>query len=219
MQGRIFVDADGAVQLDRLQLDSPVAAARSRPLLGDLFELSLLGGRFDKTWLWTDLGPAQLHLYSPVSLTPLGFSNTDADPDSKFKVFVGLGAGPGVHLATRVAGPWGLSVRAEGMGHSLHRFRVGADQVRHELSGHGELGLGWFGPRSSVVVAGWAELISQFETRDAGGRHGADRRYSAGGVRLIALSSVSRPETLDPDRVDALQDRMDEDGSLDVDEL
>ena len=181
---RMYRDADGLIQLDTLSYDSLLFSARSRPELGDMLDLGLLFGTWEEVWAW-DTGRAQWRLFTPLTLTGLGFSNTDQDDDTRLKHYVSAGAGVGGEVHARIAGPFGLQLRAEGKAKTTNRHRGGeANEVRHETRAYGELGVSYIKDSRAWVLGSWAEQISQWDTRDADGRSGVDRQYFAAGMRL-----------------------------------
>ena len=153
LDARLFVDGEGILQVDQLRLETGLAGLRMRPLLGDGFDLSLFGGQWDTTWTYLDLADLQVQLYSPSVFTLLGFSNTDFDADRRLKHYMTIGIGPGVRVTGRLVGPLGIFAHAEGLARTLNRHQKDErNQVRHEVSGGGSLGLGWFRGSSSVLV-------------------------------------------------------------------
>ena len=206
MDARLYLDGQGVLQVDQLRLESGLASLRVRPLLGDGFDLALLGGSWDTTWAYLDLADLQVQIYSPSVLTLLGFSNTDADLDRTLKHYFAVGIGPGVRVTGRVVGPFGVFAHAESLGRSFNRHQADAkNQVRHEVSAEGSLGIGHFAPRSSVLLGGWGEVITQWEPRDADGFSGVDRQYGAFGVQLTVLTMREKEPPLD-DEFKRLQD-------------
>ena len=212
---RLFVDGDGVLQVDQLRLESGFASMRVRPLLGDGFDLALLGGAWDTTWTYIDLSDLQIQLYSPTVLTLLGFSNTDFDADKRMKHYFAAGIGPGVRVTGRVVGPLGVFGHAEGVGRSFNRHqRDEKNQVRHEVSAEGSLGVGWFADGTSVLFGGWGEVTSQWETRDADGNAGVDRQYGAFGVTLTVLTTRAKPTDIEDEMDELKQDGWFEDEVL-----
>ena len=185
ISARFFIAPDGTVQIDRLVAETAFFGIRSRPLLGDSLDISILGGQQETTAAALDTGRAQLRLVIPAELTLLGFSNTDFDPDRRLKYYLSAGAGAGGEVLAKVLGPIGLYGRAVGFARTLNRHQRDApNQVRHELSGDLELGLALIGQRQALWLSGWSELVSQWETRDLDGKSGIDRQYGAWGIRL-----------------------------------
>jgi hypothetical protein len=211
---RLYRDSEGVVQLDSLSYDSLLFSVRSRPELGDQFDLGLLFGSWEEVWAW-DTGRSQYRLFAPVTLTLLGFSNTDQDEDSRMKHYISAGGGFGGEVMTRVVGPVGLQARAEGKARTTNRHRGGdINLTRHEVRGAAELGLSWLRDRQAWVLGGWVEHISQWENRDEDGASGVDRQYLGAGVRLSARFYKGTPvtdieqEMVDLDMLlDALQTR------------
>ena len=200
VMARLFVDTDGTVRVDRLQAETGLFGLRSRPLLGDMFEFNVLGGYSETTALAVDTGRAQLRMLVPSELTLLGFSNTDFDADDRLKYYLSAGTGVGGDVLTQVLGRVGLYGRAVGFARTLNRHQGGApNQVRHEIVGEAELGLAVFGQNQAIWLSGWAELITQWETRDAGGKDGLDRQYGAWGIRLNGRFHPDRAEKDDDD--------------------
>lgn len=181
---RLYRGPDGRVQLDHFSYDSLLFTARYRPELGDKLDLSTLFGTWEEVWAW-DTGRAQYRLFVPITLTALGFSNTDQDEDDRLKHYVSAGAGLGGEVFGRLVGPFGVQVRAEGKARSTNRHRGGdINTVRHEVRGAAELGVSYLRDRQAWVVGSWVEQITQWEPRDAEGSDGVDRQYFAAGVRL-----------------------------------
>ncbi len=182
---RLYRDATGALVVDQLAIDGPMLSVRVRPELGDHLDLAVLGGVWESTWRSYDGDRAQARLYTPSNLTLLGFSNTDEDLDDALKHYVSIGAGLGGELSVEVLGPVGLVVRGEGFARTRNRHRAGLDNtVRHEVDAEVEAGLGLLTLDPSVIVTAWAELNSQWETRDDDGASGLDRQHAAAGARV-----------------------------------
>ncbi len=214
-EARLFVDGQGVLQVDQLRLESGLASLRVRPVLGDGFDLALLGGQWDSTWTYIDVADLQIQLYSPSLLTLLGFSNTDFDADRKLKHYFAVGIGPGVRVTGRAVGRLGVFAHAEGLARSLSRHQQDVkNQVRHEVSAEASLGLGWFEEQSSVLLGGWGEVTTQWEPRDADGMSGVDRQYAAFGVTMTVLTTRQKPTDLD-DEVEQLK----REGWIDGDDL
>lgn len=191
VDARLFTDGRGVLQLDQLRLESGLASVRSRPLLGDTLDLALLGGQWETTWSFVDQGNLQVQVYSPSTLTLLGFSNTDFDADRRLKHYFAVGIGPGARITQTLVGRLGLVLEAEGMARTLNRHqRDDRNQVRHELLGEVSAGLAWSRPRHAAQLEGWAEVTTQWETRDADGLSGVDRQMGAFGVRLTFLTQA-----------------------------
>jgi hypothetical protein len=192
---RITGDPDGVMRLDRLELDMVPLSLRVRPQLGDRFDLSLLGGSIDEIWLQRELPRGFWRMYSPTTITLLGLSDTDQDDDDKVKAYVQAGLGLGAEVLTGGIGPLGLHLRADGEARSLNRHRGGAlkNHVRHEIVGQIEGGLAWTGPAVGLRLDAWTELITQWETRDADGKSGADRQAWAAGLRLVLRHARTLP--------------------------
>jgi hypothetical protein len=198
LDARFYLDDRGVFQVDQLRLESGLASLRVRPLLGDGLDLALLGGAWDTTWSYIDIADLQVQVYSPTVLTLLGFSNTDFDDDKVLKHYFAAGIGPGVRVTGRVVGPFGVFGHAEALGRSFNRHQADAkNQVRHEASAEGSLGLGYFADESSVLLGGWGEIVTQWETRDRDGMSGVDRQYAAFGVTLTVLTTRQKQTDLD----------------------
>lgn len=198
---RLSTDANGVVQLDRLELENLPLTIRVRPLYGDLFDVTLLGGSCDQVLSEHDLGRGFWRLYLPTTLTLLGLSNTDQDDDRKLKAYIQAGIGVGGESLAEVVGPLGVHLRADFEARSLNRFRRDApSHVRHELIGSAEAGLAWLGEQSSVRFDAWGELLTQWETRDADGKAGVDRQgWAIGGRLTLHQRAPQIPLGPDPD--------------------
>ena len=182
---RMYIDPDGILQVDQLHADSVLASVRVRRELGDLFDLALLGGHWETTWTAVDTGRFQLRAITPHNLTLLGFSNTDQDDDSKLKHYISIGSGIGGELIGTLLGPVGIFAQAQGLARTMNRHRADArNYVRHEVCGEAELGVAWTGTRHALMLTGWSELTTQWETRDDDGKSGVDRQQTAWGIRL-----------------------------------
>lgn len=192
---RMYRDADGVVQLDHLTYDSLLISARVRPELGDSLDLGVLFGTWEEVWAW-DTGRAQWRFFTPLTLTALGFSNTDQDDDTRLKHYMSAGAGLGGEVHARAFGPFGVQLRAEGKARTTNRHRGGeANDVRHETRLAGEVGVSVLNDRQAWVIGSWVEQISQWDTRDADGKSGVDRQYFAAGMRLSARFYKGSPVT------------------------
>jgi len=204
---RLYLDDDGTVALDQLQLGSKFLGVSVRRPLGDMFDLSVLGGQWESTVVAVDTGRFQLRTIVPSELTLLGFSNTDFDDDTKLKYYISAGSGVGGEVLGRVLGPLGVYGRIIGKARTFNRHQGGVEnQVRHELHAEAEAGLAAFGRQQAFWLSGWGELTSQYETRDAAGKNGIDRQYAAWGIRFNARLHPAEPA--------ALRDR-DDDGEED----
>lgn len=182
---RLYRDPSGAIRVDQLVLDGPAMSVRVRPELGDHFDLGLLGGVWESTWQTYSGDRATARAYTPSNLTLLGFSNTDEDTDEKLKYYISIGAGVGGEVAAELIGPVGIVLRAEGFARTRNRHRAGMENtVRHEVDAEIEGGLGLVGLDPGVFVTAWAELNTQWETRDDDGANGLDRQHAAAGARI-----------------------------------
>jgi len=200
---RMYRDADGLIQLDTLTYDSLLFSVRVRPELGDSLDIGALFGTWEEVWAW-DTGRAQWRFFTPLTLTGLGFSNTDQDDDTRLKHYVSAGAGAGGEVHARAVGPFGIQLRAEGKARTTNRHRGGeANEVRHETRAYGEVGVSYIKDSQAWVVGSWVEQITQWDTRDADGRDGVDRQYFAAGMRLSARFYKGSPVTdLEEEMVD-----------------
>ncbi len=187
-EGRLtlMIDDEGVTRLSRLQVSGLPFTLRIRPQLGDAFDLTLLGGSVDQVWAGADTHGGYWRTYTPVTLTALGLSNTDFDPDRKVKAYVQAGIGLGMEVSVSLLGPVGLYARAEGEARSLNRHQGDAEnQVRHETLGEASAGVVLNLGDTSVRAVAWGELVTQWETRDADRASGVDRQLQAAGVRLV----------------------------------
>ena len=157
---RFGLDEQGQIQVDEIRLESALISLKIRPTMGDEFDLAVLGGDTEITWRTEDLGNVFYRTFSPTNMTLLGFSNTDFDDDAKLKGYVSIGSGLGGEVLLRAFG--GLGVMAQGavQARSLNRHQGNgvANQIRHEVSGDAELGLGYLSESFGILVSGWAEL-------------------------------------------------------------
>lgn len=184
---RLYMTPEGTIQIDQLSLGTALFGATVRPELGDMLDLSFLGGKWISTVAALDTGRFQLRGLVPSELTLLGFSNTDFDEDKKLKYYISVGSGVGGELIGRIIGPLGVYGRAIGHARTFNRHQGGGEnQVRHELHAEVEAGLAVLSQRQAFWLSGWGELTSQHETRDADRKSGADRQYMALGIRLNA---------------------------------
>ncbi len=181
---RLYRDPSGQVRLDQLSYDSLLFAARYRPELGDKLDLSALFGTWEEVWAW-DTGRSQYRFFLPITLTALGFSNTDQDEDERLKYYAAAGAGVGGEVLARLIGPIGVQLRAEAKAKSTNRHRGGEiNTVRHEVRAAAELGVSYLRDSQAWILGSWAEQITQWEPRDDDGADGVDRQYFAAGLRL-----------------------------------
>ena len=195
---RLFADDRGVLAVDQLRFETGIASVRVRELLGDRFDLALLGGQWDTPLTFVDSGPTQILVYAPTLLTLVGLSNTDFDPDRRLKHYLAAGLGPGARVHGVVAGRLEAYAHAEGIARSFTRYQRDADrQVRHELAAEASAGLGWGGGQTRALFGGWAEVVSQWESRDADGLGAVDRQYTAMGVSLTVLTHPERAADLD----------------------
>ena len=71
--------------------------------------------------------------------------------------------------------------------------------MRQEGTLIGELGVSGMTPRRAWILGGWVETTTQWEPRDADGKDGVDRRYTAAGLRITRRayqSELSVPEAI-----------------------
>ncbi|MFT5686598.1 MAG: hypothetical protein ACI8RZ_007554 [Myxococcota bacterium] len=191
---RIGVDQDGYIQLDQLRADSLLASLRIRRNLGDTLDLSLIGGHWMSTWGLAEGDQYRLRALVPSNLTLVGLSNTDQDNDEKLKYYFSIGSGFGGEFIGRALGPIGVYGRAIVKLTSQNRHRPDQkNSVRNEVWFEPMLGLAYIGTEGSVILSGWGEVTTQWETRDDDGRSGIDRQYIAGGLRLTGRLGVGDP--------------------------
>lgn len=191
ISARIHVNQDGYISTDRLQADSVFASARIRRNLGDHLDLSILGGHSLGTWGIAEGPRYRLQALVPSNLTLLGLSNTDQDDDEKLKYYISIGSGLGGEFIGQVAGPLGVYGRILAKATTQNRHRPDAkNTVRNEVMFEPQLGLSYIGTEGAVILSGWGEVTTQWETRDDDGRAGVDRQYIAGGLRLSGRLGV-----------------------------
>lgn len=217
---RMYRAPDGQVQLDRLEIENVLFGLRVRPELGDAFDLGLLGGSWDRTWVVADSGRWQARLYSPLTATAVGMSKSDQGM-SGLRYYAEAGAGGGAEVMGRVVGPVGLQGRVE-LDATARRRRERGDagwgqlhhSTRQEVTVTGELGVTLLRKRQAWVVGAWGEHVTQWEPFDEAGRNGVDRQYFAAGARLSGRFYKEReqsvlpggnPEVLDMELQDLLE--------------
>jgi hypothetical protein len=191
-------DGEGRTVVDRLTLMSRFGGVHIHPEAGDMLQLSLIGGDWDQM-LWSKTtGWTQVRLFAPVRLTLLGFSDTDADDDTKLKYFAAAGAGFGADWAVRVYRRVGFQLRVEGAGDSMFRHRADQpEQVRLSAGGRGEFGFAIFDPDVMWILGAWAEHRTQWEIEDD--PSGVDRQLLTAGIRVagrLIRQPVRRPDDL-----------------------
>ena len=184
---RFYVDDDGNAGLEALDLFGWVT---SRPLLGDSLDWGLLGGDFELDVMdpmLTDSGV--LRVYAPSNLVFFGLSNTDMDDTRGMEPYRSIGSGLGVEAYQRIGGPVTLHSNAELSARTLNRRKPNdLNDVRHEVRAKASFGLGWTSVElSGLLLNGWAELITQWETRDDDGPNGVDRQAFSAGLSLTFL--------------------------------
>ena len=204
LTARVSLSEDGIIQLDQLRADAMLASLRIRRNLGDMLDLSLIGGHWESTWGVIDRASFRLTAISPSNLTLVGLSNTDQDDDAKLKYYISIGTGVGGEFIGRLMGPVGVYGRFVGKATTQNRHRPDAkNTVRNEVSVDPALGLALIGEKGTLVLSGWGDLTTQWETRDADGRSGIDRQYIAWGLRLTGRldpGGDSESEEVDPTR-------------------
>lgn len=185
LMARVSIDDEGIIQLDQLRADAMLASLRVRRNLGDMLDLSLIGGHWENSWGVVDRANFRLTAISPSNLTLVGLSNTDQDDDAKLKYYISIGGGIGGEFIARFLGPVGVYGRFVGKATTQNRHRPDAkNTVRNEVSVDPALGLALIGDKGTLLLSGWGDLTTQWETRDADGRTGIDRQYIAWGLRL-----------------------------------
>lgn len=209
---RIARDADGRVDLDRVEIGVVSGIwVRSRPNLGEPFELSFGVGRREENWVWRNLEHVQARLFSPLALFPLGLSNTDQDDDGKVKGQASALFGLGGEVLWRPVGPLLGHLRVSAEGRTARRFANDTtNNVRHEGIAQAEAGLGARIGDRALLVAAWAEGIAQVDPYDGGeARYEVDRRWWAGGVRVAwRWYDKAKPKGEKPPDLDALFERL-----------
>ena len=175
---------DGTVQLDRFELESVLLTVRVRPELGDAAYVGLALGSWDQVWSSHNGSRVQARLYSPMTLSGLGWSRTVDDPDV-FRYTAAAGTGVGGEVLLKVLGPLGLQLRGDVQ--AIAQRRAGGDNhytTRQEVAATAEVGLAVLAKQQVYVLGAWAEAVTQWEPWDADGRNGVDREYFAAGARL-----------------------------------
>jgi hypothetical protein len=205
MNLRMQRDDDGTVQLDRFELESVLLTVRVRPELGDAAYVGLALGSWDQVWRSHNGSRVQARLYSPMTLSGLGWSRTVDDPEV-FRYTAAAGTGVGGEVLIKVLGPLGVQLRGDVQ--ATAQRRAGGDNhytTRQEVAATGEVGLAVLAKQQVYVLGAWAEAVTQWEPWDAGGRNGVDREYFAAGARLSGR--FYDPPGLDlPDDLEELQD-------------
>ncbi len=178
---RAYMGDDGVLRIDQLSFSGWL---KSRPSLGDIFDWKLLGWEGDKTITESRV----MRLYTPYTLVLWGLSNTDQDDDAKLKSYRAIGTGLGWEMFGQVIGPLAIHPRIEGEARTLNRRKKDdKNHVRHEVRLLMEMGVGVITPKPrSTTLDVWAELISQWETRDDDGKSGVDRQFLAVGSHITA---------------------------------
>lgn len=196
---------DGSVQLDRFEMESVLLTVRVRPQLGDAAHIGLALGSWDQVWTSHNGARAQARLYSPMTLSGLGWSRTTDDPDT-FRYTASAGTGVGGEVLLKVLGPVGLQLRGDVQASAMRR--AGGNNhwtTRQEVTATAEVGLAVLATQQVYVVGAWAESVTQWEPWDAEGRDGVDREYWAAGARLSGR--FYDPPRVDlPEGLDDLQD-------------
>lgn len=186
---RLLRDDAGRIDLDRVEVGLLGGVwVRSRPNLGEPFELALGVGRREEAWVWRNLEHVQWRLFSPFGLFPIGLSNTDQDDDGRVKGQASALFGLGTEVLWRPAGPLLAHARVTAEGRSARRFaNTTTNNVRHEGTLVAEAGLGArTSERNAVLLVAWAEAVAQVDPWDGGDtRLAVDRRWAAGGLRLM----------------------------------
>ncbi len=178
---RAYMGDDGVLRIDQLSFSGWL---KSRPSLGDIFDWKLLGWEGDLTITESRV----MRLYTPYTLVLWGLSNTDQDDDAKLKSYRAIGTGLGWEMFGQVIGPLAIHPRIEGEARTLNRRKKDdKNHVRHEVRLLMEMGVGVITPKPrSTTLDVWAELISQWETRDDDGKSGVDRQFLAVGSHITA---------------------------------
>ena len=107
------------MRVDDLTLNLPLVVIRHRPVQGDPFELGVGFNDWGIGLRSEHGGRSQWRLYMPLTLLPLGLSNTDQDQDGKVRWFGRAGIGLGTDVIVRIAGPVGLQL-APAQRHQQH---------------------------------------------------------------------------------------------------
>jgi len=179
---RLSRDADGRTVVDELSLQARIAALAIRPATGDLLDLSVIGSRWDQTVYAVARPWTRLQLFVPLHLVALGFSDTDADTDHRLHYHATAGAGIGADWLAQVAGAFGLHLRAEASGETMHRLvRDAPDEVRYTVWGRGEADLAVLDTDAVWTLGVWADLNTSWEPRVTSG---VNKQVLAGGLRF-----------------------------------
>lgn len=182
---RVFTDADGAVRLDRLEVDSLLGSIRLRRDLGYLLEITILGGSFDQVWAHHESRDLRWSVWSPMSGTLVGVHVSAIQGGLVVDMPFSGGSGVGTEVETRLAGPWFLHTRAE----VETRFRtpdMGAgdlDVWRAEVGGEAEAGLSLRDGRRTWLLTAWGEARGSWWL-EPDRPPSLPRHYTAAGVRV-----------------------------------
>lgn len=193
---RLNVDERGRLAIGELSVNSPAVSVRIRPQLGDHFDLALLGGSWEGVIDDGSLPGGRWELFTPISLTLLGFNNTDQDDDSRLKHYFQAGLGVGGDVLLQAVGPFGVHLRAQGEARTQNRHRKDApNYVRHEVLAAGEAQLAWLRDGQAWMFGVFSEIDTQWDPRDADGKSGVDRQVYNVGLRLtFRMVTDEQPE-------------------------
>lgn len=209
MDLRMMRMADGSVQLDRFELESMALTVRVRPNLGDQVAIGLCLGSWDQVWLSHNGARAQARLYSPMTLSGVGFSRTTDDPEV-FRYTATAGTGVGGEVLAKVVGPIGVQLKGDVQASALRRAGAEHYTTRQEVAATAEVGLAVLARRQAWILGAWAEMVTQWEPWDLEGRDGVDREYWAAGARLSG-------RFYDPPSLDLPVETRWEEGDFEVD--
>ncbi len=121
---------DGGLFWEDLTVSPGPLYVLARPDFGTIFDIGLGPFQTEVQLVARDTGTAQVRVFAPVTLNPLGISNTDQDSDAAVKYTFRAGAGAGVDLTVGVGEK--LLIGARTQGDYRYTYRAGEASLTHQ---------------------------------------------------------------------------------------
>lgn len=181
---RLYFD-ENTVQIDDLVLGSQGLILRSRPPMGESFDLGMGAQQVEFAFAWGDSGRMQSRAFIPATFVPLGFANTDQDDDDRLKYYFRAGAGIGGDLIV-APGSGDLLFAARGFIDYRYTWRAGSQSFSHNRGDSdfaAEVSLGFRqGDTAALMFTLWGTDRVQWDYDVDGGD--VTRQHHAAGFRF-----------------------------------
>lgn len=125
---RLRVD-EGGLYIEDVTVSPGPLYVLARPEFGTSFDIGLGPYQTEVNLVGQDTGTAHVRVFLPVTLNPLGFSNTDQDTDSAIKYVFRAGIGAGVDATIGIGDK--LLIGARSQGDYRWTYRAGGESLTH----------------------------------------------------------------------------------------